>query len=55
MIADDDQYRLVVFPSLEFFDALHCGAIKRICAQAVERVGAESDDAAIGDDLSDPI
>src|SRR5437879_13805135 len=50
-VADDDEDRLVVFPSLELFDCLECGTIERISAEPIESVGAKGDDATPRDDL----
>ena len=41
------------FPALEVFDSLNCRPIERIGAQAVEGIGAESDDAAAFDRVAD--
>jgi len=49
VIADENEYRLVVFPALQLLNCLHCHVVERIGAEAVKRVSAKADHAATSD------
>ncbi len=48
-VGNQKQDRFVLFPAFEFFELANCGGVQRVSSEAVKRVGAKRDYAAVSD------